>query len=82
MRTPISQSASGNPLVPSKRIEQSILLIRDVKVILDADLAQLYGVSTKAFNQAVKRNRDRFPDDFTFRLTFFIFKIIRSYFKL
>ena len=69
MRTPISQFASGNPLVPSKRIEQSILLIRDVKVILDADLAQLYGVSTKAFNQAVKRNRDRFPDDFTFRLT-------------
>ena len=69
MKTPISQFASENPLVPSERIEQSILLIRGVKVILDADLAQLYGVSTKAFNQAVKRNRDRFPDDFTFRLT-------------
>ena len=69
MKTPISQFASANPLVPSERIERSILLIRGVKVILDADLAQLYGVSTKAFNQAVKRNKDRFPDDFTFRLT-------------
>ena len=38
-------------------------------MILDADLAQLYGVTTKVFNQAVKRNKDRFPDDFTFRLT-------------
>ena len=38
-------------------------------MILDADLAQLYGVSTKVFNQAVKRNKDRFPEDFMFRLT-------------
>ena len=53
--------------VPS--VEQSILLIRGHRVMLDADLARLYGVSTKALNQAVKRNRDRFPKDFMFRLT-------------
>ena len=69
MKTPNSRLASENSLIPMERIERSILLIRGVKVILDADLAQLYGVSTKAFNQAVKRNRDRFPDDFSFRLT-------------
>jgi hypothetical protein len=69
MRTPSSRVASESSFIAMERIERSILLIRGVKVILDADLAQLYGVSTKAFNQAVKRNRDRFPDDFTFRLT-------------
>ena len=51
------------------RIEHSILLIRRQKVLLDADLAQLYGVSTKALNQAVKRNVKRFPADFMFQLT-------------
>jgi len=56
-------------LIPAERIERSILLIRGEKVMLDADLAILYGVSTKALNQAVKRNRDRFPPDFMFRLT-------------
>jgi len=56
-------------LVPPERIEQSILLIRGQKVMLDRDLARLYGVSTKVLNQAVKRNRDRFPDDFMFQLT-------------
>jgi ORF6N domain len=50
-------------------IQKRILLIRGKKVILDADLASLYGVSTKAFNQAVKRNLERFPDDFMFQLT-------------
>src|SRR4030042_6885619 len=56
-------------LIPVERIEQSILLIRGQKVMLDRDLARLYGVSTKVLNQAVKRNRDRFPDDFMFQLT-------------
>ena len=56
-------------LVPIETIEQIILLIRDQKVIIDADLARLYGVSTKALNQAVRRNADRFPDDFVFQLT-------------
>jgi hypothetical protein len=52
--------------IPGERIEKSILLLRDEKVILDSDLADLYEVST---NQAVSRNRDRFPEDFMFRLT-------------
>jgi len=50
-------------------VERLILLIRGHKVILDSDLAALYEVTTKALNQAVRRNRVRFPDDFMFRLT-------------
>lgn len=56
-------------VVATDRIERSILLIRGHRVMLDADLAELYGVSTRALNQAVKRNRSRFPSDFMFRLT-------------
>jgi ORF6N domain-containing protein len=56
-------------LIPADRIVQSIHLLRGQKVILDAELAQLYGVTAKVLNQAVKRNRERFPDDFMFRLT-------------
>ena len=56
-------------LIPPERIERLILLVRDQRVILDADLAVLYGVTTKALNQAVKRNRKRFPQDFMFRLS-------------
>jgi len=51
------------------RIEQRILIIRGQKVMVDADLAELYGVPTKALNQAVKRNAERFPPDFMFQLT-------------
>ncbi len=54
--------------VPAPAIESRILLIRGQKVMLDSDLAELYGVPTKALNQAVKRNLDRFPEDFMFRL--------------
>lgn len=50
-------------------IEKRILLIRGEKVILDRDLAQLYGVATRDLNKAVSRNRDRFPDDFMIQLT-------------
>lgn len=50
-------------------IERSILKMRGQRVILAADLARIYGVETRALNQAVKRNRERFPDDFTFQLT-------------
>ena len=50
-------------------IERRILLIRGEKVIVDADLAAFYGVTTKRLNEQVKRNRDRFPEDFVFRLT-------------
>ena len=56
-------------LVETHRIERSILLIRGQRVMLDADLAAIYGVPTKVLNQAVKRNRSRFPPDFMFRLT-------------
>jgi hypothetical protein len=52
-----------------ERITQTILLLRGHKVILDDDLAALYEVETKALNRAVKRNSDRFPDDFMFQLT-------------
>jgi hypothetical protein len=51
------------------RIEQAILQIRGLRVMIDADLAMLYGVRTKVLNQAVKRNKDRFPGDFMFQLT-------------
>ena len=56
-------------LVPVERIERSILLIRNEKMMLDADLAALYGVSTKRLNEQVRRNRDRFPPDFLIELT-------------
>jgi hypothetical protein len=56
-------------IVPIDRIAQSIYLLRKQKVILDFDLALLYGVATKALNQAVKRNAARFPEDFMFQLS-------------
>jgi len=56
-------------IIRIERIAQSIYLVRGQKVMLDFDLAALYGVATKVLNQAVKRNRERFPDDFMFRLT-------------
>ncbi|HEY8279715.1 MAG TPA: ORF6N domain-containing protein, partial [Bdellovibrionota bacterium] len=54
---------------PSNQLSQKIYFIRGQQVMLDSDLAQLYEVETKAFNRAVKRNRDRFPEDFMFQLT-------------
>ena len=59
----------GNELVPEEVIERKIFMIRGHKVMLDRDLAELYGVSTKVLNQAVKRNMSRFPQDFMFQLT-------------
>ncbi len=56
-------------LIPQETIEDKILLIRGKKVILDRDLASLYGVETRVLNQAVRRNIDRFPEDFMFSLT-------------
>src|SRR5436309_3264041 len=55
--------------VPIEQIDGMIRTIRGVRVMLDRDLAQIYGVPTKVFNQAVKRNRQRFPEDFMFRLS-------------
>jgi len=59
---------SKQSLVPADRIEKAILLVRRQKVMLDADLARLYGVETKVLVQAVKRNIERFPEDFMFQL--------------
>lgn len=56
-------------LIAAESVAQRILLIRGQKVMLDADLAELYGVPTKRFNEQVKRNLDRFPVDFMFQLT-------------
>lgn len=56
-------------LIPLEKIENKVILIRGQKVMLDRDLAELYGVETKVLNQGVKRNRERFPDDFMFQLT-------------
>ena len=65
-------------LVLAERIEKSILLVRRHKVMLDSDLAALYEVPTKVLNQAVKRNRGRFPPDFMFQLTQGEYDFLRS----
>ena len=66
--------------LPVDRIAESILLVRGAKVMLDVHLAALYGVKTKALNQAVNRNRERFPDDFMFELTDEETEHLRSHF--
>lgn len=65
----MKKSVNAKISFPLERIEQKILLIRQQKVLLDADLAVLYGVETRALLQAVKRNNERFPADFMFRLS-------------
>jgi hypothetical protein len=64
--------------LPPERIERAILLLRGHKVLLDADLAALYGVATRVLVQAVHRNRTRFPDDFMFQLSDEEFARLRS----
>ena len=61
--------AKSQDVIPVERIASRIYLIRGEKVMLDSDLAELYGVPTSALNQQVKRNADRFPADFAFQLT-------------
>lgn len=56
-------------VVPVDHIARAILVLRGHRVLLDSELADLYGVSTKRFNEQVRRNRERFPDDFMFQLT-------------
>jgi phage regulator Rha-like protein len=70
----------GVALVPPERIERSILLIRGHKVMLDADLAELYGVETKQLVRAIKRNISRFPPDFMFQLSKDDFENLRCHF--
>jgi phage regulator Rha-like protein len=61
--------AGQKAIIPIGQIEQRILIIRGQRVMLDADLAMLYGVPTRVLNQAVRRNIKRFPQDFIFKLT-------------
>ncbi len=58
-----------NDLIPEKRVLEIILVVRGKKVILDSDLAALYGVETRRLNEQVRRNIDKFPEDFMFQLT-------------
>ena len=60
---------SETSIAQAKRIEEMIFLIRGQRVMLDSDLAKVYGVTTKQLNQQFKRNRERFPEDFAFVLT-------------
>ena len=64
-----SAMSDQSNIVPARTITPLIRLIRDMRVILDTDLARLYGVETRALNQALKRNQERFPDDFAFELS-------------
>ena len=67
-------------IISEEFIMSKILLIRDQKVMIDSDLARLYGVETKQLKRQVRRNFDRFPDDFMFELTKSEFEILRSQF--
>lgn len=62
-------TAKSTDLIPEKRILNIIMLIRGEKVILDSDLAELYGVETRRINEQVRRNIAKFPEDFMFQLT-------------
>ena len=72
--------ASRKALVATESIETKILTIRGHRVMLDADLAELYGVETKRFNEQVRRNVERFPEDFMFQLSEEEFDGLRSQF--
>jgi hypothetical protein len=65
----VTNSNSPDSLIPPEQIESAVLLIRGQRVLLDRDLAALYGVTTGNLNKAVQRNTDRFPADFMFQLT-------------
>jgi hypothetical protein len=77
-RVKVNTTSVGLVRLPAGSIERRIYIMRGHRVMLDSDLAKLYQVSTKAFNQAVKRNRERFPKDFMFQLTLAETKSLRS----
>lgn len=77
---PKKKTAAHHLPVLVEMIERRIYLIRDLKVMLDSDLAELYEVKTKVFNQAIKRNQSRFPEDFMFQLTSEEAEALRSQF--
>jgi hypothetical protein len=65
----VTNANPSESLIPPEQIESAVLLVRGQRVLLDRDLAALYGVTTSNLNKAVKRNLDRFPADFMFQLT-------------
>ena len=71
--------ASKTRAITDQVVVNRILVIRGVKVMLDADLAELYGVDNKQLKRQVRRNSDRFPEDFMFELTVDELKILRSH---
>jgi hypothetical protein len=71
-------AAKALALVPVEHITRAILVLRGHKVLLDTELAELYGVATKVLLQAVKRNAERFPEDFMFQLTDEEWQVLRS----
>ena len=77
MRPQIGPMTKRNAIV-ERPVESRILFIRGHKVLLDSDLAQLYGVTVKRLNEQVRRNRERFPEDFVFRVTADEFNVLRS----
>jgi len=77
-----SRRSVRQALIPAPRIERKIVVLRGHNVILDADLAELYGVTTREVVQAVKRNNERFPRDFMFQLTAEELGVLRSQFVI
>jgi len=71
-------SARSANIIPEKQILKIIMVVRGEKVILDSDLAKLYGVETRRLNEQVRRNIEKFPDDFTFQLTKEEFENLKS----
>jgi len=76
----IKQKSKITSIIPDETITGKIYYIRGKKVMFDRDLAELYGVETKDLNRAVRRNSDRFPDDFMFQLDKKEFEILRFHF--
>ena len=68
-KTSLTPRPAGESIVPIERVQQAILMLRGQRVLLDSDLAEIYQVETKLLVRAVKRNVDRFPDDFMFQLS-------------
>lgn len=77
-----TRKTQASSLIPAERIEKSILMIRGEKVMLDSDLADMYGVETGQLVRAVKRNLDRFPDDFMFQLSDEAWESLRCHFGI
>jgi len=78
----MTEKQSKNLLLDDQTISSVICIVRGKKVMLDEDLAKIYGVEARILNQSVMRNKDRFPEDFMFRLTAEEFKNLKSQFVI